>query len=456
MAKLAQDLPHLIKQNKSIIYVQKTTLEVPLITMATMTIEVIHVSDIHFGSGENHGRVNPQTGLNVRFEDFALALKKVVDYTIEKGCNLFIFSGDAYKNASPEPVYQKMFARELNRLSKHNIKTVLVVGNHDQLLRATQSHSMSVFQSLEVSGMVIVDRPMSITIDTTAGAVQLVGLPHVTRHNLVALEKYRESTAQEIDRLLAEHVKSLLRGYYLDLDATMPTIVTAHMSTDSALAGIEEELLVGYTQTFPTEIFVNEKIDYVALGHIHKYQVLRQSAPAIVYAGSLERVDFGEEKEDKGFVHVHLERNNTSFEFHSIEPRPFITVDVDLVKLSAKTDRDETAAAPDLTGILIGELAKKMLPNCVLRLRYKILQDDLGLVDEDKLRAAANQALSFKMQAEIVSDYGRSRIPHLTETSAASPLSAIETYLDEVAPDKKERLLSRTRELMDKLSSQQS
>ncbi|MBK9774056.1 MAG: hypothetical protein IPP57_25105 [Candidatus Obscuribacter sp.] len=72
------------------------------------------------------------------------------------------------------------------------------------------------------------------------------------------------------------------------------------------------------------------------------------------------------------------------------------------------------------------------------------------------MRAAANQALSFKMQAEIVSDYGRSRIPHLTETSAASPLSAIETYLDEVAPDKKERLLSRTRELMDKLSSQQS
>lgn len=40
------------------------------------------------------------------------------------------------------------------------------------------------------------------------------------------------------------------------------------MSTDSALAGIEE-LLVGYTQTF-TEIFVNEKIDYVALGHIRE------------------------------------------------------------------------------------------------------------------------------------------------------------------------------------------
>ncbi|HMX47787.1 MAG TPA: exonuclease subunit SbcD, partial [Candidatus Obscuribacter sp.] len=176
-----------------------------------MTIEVVHVSDIHFGSGENHGRINPQTGLNIRFEDFVAALKKTVDYTIEKGVDVFLFSGDAYRNASPEPIYLKMFARELNRLSKHDIKTILVVGNHDQLLRSTQSHAMSVFQSLEVSGMLIVDKPMSVEIETKKGSFQLIGLPHITRHNLASLEKYKDATAQDIDRLLAEHVQSLLR-----------------------------------------------------------------------------------------------------------------------------------------------------------------------------------------------------------------------------------------------------
>lgn len=415
-----------------------------------MTIELIHVSDIHFGSGENHGRVNPQTGLNIRFEDFVLALKKTVDYTIEKGCHVFLFSGDAYKNASPEPVYLKMFAAELNRLSKHNIKTILVVGNHDQLLRSSASHAMSVFQSLEVEGMLIVDRPMSVTIDTTAGSMQLIGLPHVTRHHLASLEKYKDASAQDIDRLLATHVKDLLRGYYANLDPQIPCVVTAHMSTDSALAGIEEELLVGYTMTFPTEMFVNESVDYVALGHIHKYQVLREDAPRIIYAGSLERVDFGEEKEDKGFVHVHLERNKTSSEFHSIDPRPFVTVDVDLVKIAEKLEDKEC----DLTDYLISALGPKILPGCVLRVRYKILQEYMGRVNEDRIREAAQSALSVKISAELVADRARQRIPQLTEATAQTPLSAIETYLEEVAPDKKERLLARTKELMEKLSGE--
>ena len=65
--------------------------------MTSMTINLIHVSDIHFGSGESHGRLNPETGLNVRFEDFVAALTKVVDYSIEQQCDIFLFSGDAYR-----------------------------------------------------------------------------------------------------------------------------------------------------------------------------------------------------------------------------------------------------------------------------------------------------------------------------------------------------------------------
>src|SRR5271154_250221 len=109
-----------------------------------MPIELIHVSDIHFGSGELHGKVNPTTGLNIRFEDFVAALTKVVDYAIEREVDVFLFSGDAYRTPNPEPLYQKYFARELKRLSDAKINTVLVVGNHDQILRSQNSHSMSV------------------------------------------------------------------------------------------------------------------------------------------------------------------------------------------------------------------------------------------------------------------------------------------------------------------------
>jgi len=102
------------------------------------------------------------------------------------------------------------------------------------------------------------------------------------------------------------------------------------MGVDSALSGIEQELLIGYTLTFPAEMFVDPLVDYVALGHIQA-SIIKASEPAIVYAGSLERVDFGEEREDKGFLHVQVERGHCRYEFHSIQPRPFVTVSVNLV-----------------------------------------------------------------------------------------------------------------------------
>lgn len=410
--------------------------------MTSMAIKLVHVSDIHFGSGESHGRINSQTGLNVRFEDFVAALTRVVDYSIEKQIDIFLFSGDAYKNASPEPVYQKMFARELKRLSDAAITSVLVVGNHDQVLRASQSHAMSVFQSLQVPGMITVDRPLSTVIDTRNGALQLVGLPHVTRHQLMTLDKYKDLSAAEIDRVLVEHIRDLLRGFYLKLDPNIPTVVTAHMSTDTALAGIEEELLVGYTLTFPNEIFIDDKIDYVALGHIHKHQVLKAAKPAIVYAGSLERVDFGEEKEDKGFVAVQIERGHCQFEFISINPRPFITVDIDLTKSENPSDD------------LANSTAKAVVPGCVLRVRYKINQAQINLIDEERLRNVAGDALSLKLNAEIVPSASRARLPQLTEAAVLSPLAAIDTYLSEVAPEKKERLMLRAKDILGKVSAE--
>lgn len=411
-----------------------------------MTIKLIHVSDIHFGSGESHGKINPATGLNVRLEDFVKALEKVVDYSIEEKADAFLFSGDAYKTASPEPIYQKMFASQLQRLAEHEIKTILVVGNHDQIMRSTSSHAMSVFQSLKVPGLLIVDKPMLKKIDTRSGAFQLIGLPHVTRHNLMTLDKYSNYSAAQIDAVLVEHVSDLLRGYYEELDPEIPTVTTAHMSLDKAVAGIEEELLVGYTLTFPADMLIDKRVDYVALGHIHKHQVIRKEQPVIVYAGSLERVDFGEEREDKGFILVDLKRNETRFEFHSISPRPFVTVEADLM------------SCEDPTALLLEKISKAVVPGCVLRCRYKIDQERSQLINEKKLLAAASDCLTVRLQPEIVVDRTRGRVPELTETSVSSPISALSMYLDEVddhmSSQRKERLVARAKDVIDFLNAE--
>lgn len=60
-------------------------------------LQLIHVSDIHFGSGEAHGSLNPKTGLNIRFEDFVAALEKVVNYALDIEADAFLFQGTPIK-----------------------------------------------------------------------------------------------------------------------------------------------------------------------------------------------------------------------------------------------------------------------------------------------------------------------------------------------------------------------
>lgn len=407
-----------------------------------MPINLVHVSDIHFGSGESHGRINRETGLNVRFEDFARALRQVIDYTIDNGADVFLFSGDAYKNPTPEPIYQKIFARQLKRLSDARIPVVLLPGNHDQILKSSSSHAMSVFESLAVPGLTVVDHPVLLDLNTKSGPLQVIAIPHVTRHLLMTHDKYSAMGAAELDRVLIKLVQDLLQGFYNDLNDKIPTVVTAHMMVDRARAGAEEELMAGYTMTFPTEFFIDQRIDYVALGHVHKHQVLRQSKPTIAYAGSLERVDFSEEHEDKGFVHATIDRGATNIRFHSINPRKFLTLERDL------------SSSADPQSDLLNLLRSNHLDGAVVRIKFKLQQDRITEINEEELRAAASEALSLRLKPELVATERPQRMPELDEHYAGSPAVALEKYLAEVHPEHKEALMMRTRQLIARLEQE--
>lgn len=404
-------------------------------------IGIVHASDIHFGSGESHGKINPETGLNIRFEDFVQALTKTVDFALANDADVFLFSGDAYRNASPEPIYQKMFARQLLRLSQAGIQTILLVGNHDQILRSTSSHSMSVFQSLAVPHVLTIDQPTVKRIETKSGPIQIVGLPHVTRNFMMANMENANLSPVDVERKLLDSVRELMTGMYEELDADIPTVTTAHMMVDQARAGAEQQLMVGYSLTFPTDIFIDDRVDYVALGHVHKYQVLRESKPAIVYAGSIERVDFGEEAEDKGFVHVTVERNSCTFEFHSITPRPFVTVDVDVT------------AASNIVDKICAAVKAKTIAGCVMRVRYRIRQEQLPALDERAVRNAAGDAMTVHLKPDVVVPQREMRMPEITEAAVASPIAALDTYLTQISPERKEKLMERAKDLCSRLNA---
>jgi exonuclease SbcD len=92
--------------------------------------------------------------------------------------------------------------------------------------------------------------------------------------------------------------------------------------------------MLGQDVVIPKSIIANPRFDYVAMGHIHKYQVLSYARPPIVYPGSLERIDFGEERDKKGFVWVEIGEpgedgvREVRHTFHEVNARRFLKINV--------------------------------------------------------------------------------------------------------------------------------
>ena len=130
------------------------------------------------------------------------------------------------------------------------------------------------------------------------------------------------------------------------------------------------------------------QLDYVALGHIHKHQVLRDQ-PKVVYSGSLQRVDFSEEREEKGFCVVDLDPSGrqgqrlTDFQFQKVQARPFVTIDVKV-----------PSSEPNPTDAVLRAIARRDVTDAVVRVRVSLPPEMESRLRESDLREALKPAIT--------------------------------------------------------------
>ena len=91
-----------------------------------------------------------------------------------------------------------------------------------------------------------------------------------------------------------------------ELDPDVPAILSGHVTVNGATVGSERSMMLGQDHVLLSSALGRPQLDYVALGHIHKHQVLRTDNPMVVYSGSLQRVDFSEEDDEKGFCLIEV------------------------------------------------------------------------------------------------------------------------------------------------------
>ena len=380
-------------------------------------LTLLYLSDIHLGSGLSHGRINPETGLNTRLEDFMAALRRCIDRALAEPVDLVLFGGDAFPDATPPPLVQQALAQQFCRLSAAGIPAVLLVGNHDQHAQGLGGASLSIYRTLGVPGMVVGDRLETHRLETRQGPVQIVTLPWLTRSTLLTRPETEGLSMAQVNERLLDRLRVALEGEIRGLDPAVPAVLLAHAMVDTAHYGGERFLAAGRGLTIPVALLARPCFDYVALGHVHRHQVLCER-PLMIYPGSIERVDFSEASEDKGYVLVRLSRGSTTAEFCPLPVRPFVTLQVDLTETET----------PQAT--LVQAIAATAIEEAVVRCLYRLRADQVDQIDRAALDAALAKAHTYTLQAQVDPPTGLHRALDFGSDSALDPLRTLGTYLD--------------------------
>jgi|TARA_B100002003_G_scaffold244490_1_gene270681 exonuclease SbcD len=399
-------------------------------------LKIIHFADLHLGV-ESYGRIDPATGLSSRFLEFLSALDQLIDFALKNKVDLVLFCGDAYKSRDPSQTQQREFARRISRLSSGGIPTFLLIGNHDLHNAIGRATTTEIFDTLAVKSVYVANRPYVYKIDTPSGIIQIISLPWLRRSALLSREDTKNLGFDQINQKMQEVLTGIINTKAKELDPKLPSVLAAHVWVSGARVGSEKSLTISQEHVLMLSNIANLTFDYIALGHIHKHQVL-SSSPPVVYAGSLGRLDFSDEGDDKGFYLVEIEsdaetgKRQTTFKFQPINGRRLITINVGL----ELADTDPTATV--LKAIAEKE---KGVSDAIVRLLISLPQELEGQIRDSDIRNALAPAHYYT----IAKDIKRESRLRLGDRSAEeiTPAQALKAYLEatKVSPERTKPLL---------------
>jgi len=395
-------------------------------------LKILHFADLHLGV-ETYGRIDPATGISSRLFDFLSALDQVVDYALENRVDLVLFCGDAYKSREPSQTHQREFARRINRLSTSGIPVFLLTGNHDLPNAIGKATTLEIFHTLAVSNVSVSNRPDIYRIGTKSGVVQIASLPWLRRSTLLSREETKNLNFEQLNERMQGVLTNIITAHVSKLDPALPSILAAHVGVDTATVGSERLMAIGQEHFLLQGNIVNPAFDYIALGHVHKHQVLSENPPA-VYAGSLERVDFGEEEDEKGFYLVEIGSGKSTggrrvtFEFHPVVGRPFHTININI---------DEGDADP--TATILSAIRPDRVRNAIVRLQMSLPAELEGQIRDNAIRDALKEAHYFTIAREVRRE-ARLRLGK-TAAEEIPPLEALKTYLEANYPSERAKVL---------------
>jgi exonuclease SbcD len=304
------------------------------------------------------------------------------------------------------------------RLSQAGIPTILLVGNHDVSPAAGRAHTLQEFNTLAVPNIFVADRFGRLGPPELGIPVQVITVPWISRSSLMTREETAGKTLADILGEIEERVARAVDNLAAEADPTLPLILTAHASVEGAEYGSERSVMLGHELVLNRKLVHNNCFDYVALGHIHKHQALnrKNQHPPVVYSGSIERIDFGEARETKGYVLAEISRGKTEWEFVPLQTRRFIDLKVE-VRTAEYFMEEVFSRLPD----------PDQVKEAICRLQLTYPEDLETFLDEKRIREHFTDVFSVQLLKHRLSGR-RSRLGDTVAVEAMSPEDLLAAY----------------------------
>jgi exonuclease SbcD len=253
-------------------------------------MRLMHTSDWHLGR-TFHG----QTLL----ADQAAVLTALADLAVEHRVDAVLISGDLYDRAVPPPEAVQTASRILARIRAAGISVVAIAGNHDSAPR------LGAFTDfLAAGGLHLGTCSSSVGIPAvladTDGEVVVYPVPFLEPD---LLRSSWDLPASSGHQAVLARAMDLVRADLATRPPGTRSVVLAHAFVVGGLAGgSERSIAVGGVESVSADVFAG--FDYVALGHLHRSQVVDDR---IRYSGSPLPYSFSESDHDKAVWLVDLD-----------------------------------------------------------------------------------------------------------------------------------------------------
>jgi len=383
--------------------------------------KILFVSDVHIGIRYSF-RVDLRTGISDRTLDFINALARVVDYAIKEEIDIFVISGDLYDRVTIGPTLLRLVREKIWKpLIKSNIPVILVGGNHDSPQMIEKGSPFGEVTLIPNSTAVRKPQIFNVTALHSKEKVGFVLVPYMTATQAVTFVE-KKVMDEEIEK--EEHMarsqelfREIVNRYVSRLD-TKVKIIVGHFFVESSKIGI-----IPYPDQLPHEFIFKkdmlplDQVDLAVFGHIHTPQTLCDDK--VLIPGSLERVDFGEINEDKGFYI--FDTTQDSLKFISNNPRK-------LVKLHIEVPEE----IENPTDYILKSLQQKNLKGAMVRVIIRIP----SLLKEQVIQRRIYPYLEeVTFHSEIIWDTSEKRKEIILSEFVLDPIVLFSNYISEKYQD---------------------